>query len=571
MTHPRPRLTTINLLNLSPCLLALYVPLTWAGSAGKVQFIHGEVTVQDVAGTNRTITKGDTINEGDVISTGANGNTQIRMTDGSIVAVRPNSRLRIDAFQYRGKQDGSERGFFSLLKGGFRAVTGAVGQVNKDNYKVTTPTATIGIRGTDHEPFFVPIGSQEFGAAEPGTYDKVNTGQVVMQTNRGMTLVNPNQIGFVGHANLPPALLPRLPSFYRATSEPTASTSSTDTGSGTSTTSTSTGTSPSKTQATDTSANSTTITTTTGTGTSPTPSNSDRPVEGTLASNTSTVINLTSQQATDATGTTVNLTQAPLPGIPVAVGANIEQTNGFWHAGAGSASGTELRLADDKSLLAATESEGDVFRVGTAIQADRGRASLVFGDTTLPVEWGRWDEVPPGQVYESFDNGQIRPHLGSLHYIYSTGLTPIANLTAAAFGSAAARYQVSGGTRPTSEKNGEVGTLVDMQMVINFSAQTVDGYHVEARFADRTFIADNTAQVPLAPIVDIDLAGKCSGCSAVSEAISGEASTVLIGPNGNAALSSFGLTSAQTQRSAIGTGLLQIVERYATPPLPPTP
>ena len=39
---------------------------------------------------------------------------------------------------------------FRLLRGGFRAVSGAIGKINKSEYKVSTSVATIGIRGTDY-------------------------------------------------------------------------------------------------------------------------------------------------------------------------------------------------------------------------------------------------------------------------------------------------------------------------------------------------------------------------------------------------------------------------------------
>ena len=47
-------------------------------------------------------------------------------------------------------QEGASRAFFRLLKGGFRAVSGLIGHVNRDEYRVSTPVATIGIRGTDY-------------------------------------------------------------------------------------------------------------------------------------------------------------------------------------------------------------------------------------------------------------------------------------------------------------------------------------------------------------------------------------------------------------------------------------
>ena len=48
------------------------------------------------------------------------------------------------------------RSALSLLKGAMRAITGYIGRSNRDGYRIETPTATIGIRGTDHEPAYYP-------------------------------------------------------------------------------------------------------------------------------------------------------------------------------------------------------------------------------------------------------------------------------------------------------------------------------------------------------------------------------------------------------------------------------
>jgi hypothetical protein len=44
----------------------------------------------------------------------------------------------------------NSRAFFRLLKGGFRTVSGLIGKADVNAYKVSTPVATIGIRGTDY-------------------------------------------------------------------------------------------------------------------------------------------------------------------------------------------------------------------------------------------------------------------------------------------------------------------------------------------------------------------------------------------------------------------------------------
>ena len=111
-------------------------------AAGNAVAIRGSQTVKLGFGT--------AIEDRDVLRTGPASNLQVRFTDESIVSMKESSELRIDEYRFAGKADGSERGFFSLLKGGFRAVTGLIGRTNHSRYRLSTTTATIGIRGTDY-------------------------------------------------------------------------------------------------------------------------------------------------------------------------------------------------------------------------------------------------------------------------------------------------------------------------------------------------------------------------------------------------------------------------------------
>ena len=111
-------------------------------AAGNAVAIRGNQTVKLAFGT--------AIEDRDVLRTGPASNLQVRFTDESIVSMKENSELRIDEYRFAGKADGSESGFFSLLKGGFRTVTGLIGRTNHSRYRLSTTTATIGIRGTDY-------------------------------------------------------------------------------------------------------------------------------------------------------------------------------------------------------------------------------------------------------------------------------------------------------------------------------------------------------------------------------------------------------------------------------------
>lgn len=187
--------------------------------AGRFQFVHGDVHVTHPDASQVLAAKGDTVDEGDIIDTGAAAQAQLLMSDEGVIALRPDSRLRIDAYRFSAQEDASDRGILGLLKGGFRSITGLIGRRNKDNYRVQTVTATIGIRGTDHEPFYIaPPAPGETPLGPPGTYDKVNTGRTYLESAGGSVEIGVNQVGFVAAgATTPPIHLPSVPDFLKAT------------------------------------------------------------------------------------------------------------------------------------------------------------------------------------------------------------------------------------------------------------------------------------------------------------------------------------------------------------------
>jgi hypothetical protein len=187
--------------------------------AGRFQFVNGDVRIVRANASSVIATKGATVEQGDSITTGPGAQAQLVMKDGGIISLRPESNVRIEVYRYSDTPGANNQGFFSLLKGGFRSITGAIGRQDRNSYKVRTPTATIGIRGTDHEPLFIPVpGPGETPAGPPGTYDKVNSGATFLQTDAGRVEVAPNQVGFVpAVGSTPPVVLPGIPDFLKAT------------------------------------------------------------------------------------------------------------------------------------------------------------------------------------------------------------------------------------------------------------------------------------------------------------------------------------------------------------------
>ncbi len=138
-------------LNRRGLMLAL-ISAAFAGEAsavaGRVDFTIGGTTVSGIDGQQRPLAKGAELDKGDTVRTDAEGRAQIRFSDGSYVSLQPNTEFAIKDYNYEGKTDGTERGFFGLAKGAMRTVTGLIGRVNRNRYQIATPTATVGIRGT---------------------------------------------------------------------------------------------------------------------------------------------------------------------------------------------------------------------------------------------------------------------------------------------------------------------------------------------------------------------------------------------------------------------------------------
>jgi len=193
-------------------LLALFLPVAALAAAGRFQFVAGAVHIVAPDGKTRLALKGSPVASGDAIITADNASAQLRMRDGGILAIRPATRMKIDAYHFDGKQDGSEKSFFSLLKGGFRSITGLIGKLHKSAYRIRTPAATIGIRGTDSETVHVPpppTGGPA-PAVPPGTYNKVNVGATIVNG----TVVGPNQVAYTPNLGTPAVILPKMPSIF---------------------------------------------------------------------------------------------------------------------------------------------------------------------------------------------------------------------------------------------------------------------------------------------------------------------------------------------------------------------
>lgn len=195
------------------CLLIVLLLMTGAAQAaevfGTVDDVAGAASIAEEDGTSTAISTGATVYVGQSIVTGTDGEVHIVTADSGLIALRPNSRFRIDRYQAKGEE--SDEIVFSLLKGALRSISGWVAKHNPACYRLNAGTTTIGIRGTDHETAIIETPE---GSSQPGVYDTVYEGATVLNNEHGKTEVHSGETAYAAHnVRMAPGLLARRPEF----------------------------------------------------------------------------------------------------------------------------------------------------------------------------------------------------------------------------------------------------------------------------------------------------------------------------------------------------------------------
>jgi len=431
-------------------LVCAFIPgLAAAADAGSVLFAKGEVTAERAPAV--ALAKGDAVLDDDTISTGEASRAQLLMIDGAKIAIRPNSQLRIDEYSY--SQDKTQanitttddKSVMSLVKGGFRTITGAIGKENKEDYEVRTAVGVLGIRGTN---FTVLLCSGDCGQnAEDGLYIGVTEGAIVFRNPAGEIVVKAGEFAFIPMATRQPEMLDAPPAVLiddndlRFDGDADGSKTGFDAKLGTRRSPESGVTEPQD----DASEESTD------------PGAPKQPVIG-----------------TDPDGTPVDITGGDSP--PPVNGRTISYSTGPLGRGSPLFSGTlgnepaQTQLDVDNNLLGftgpypnASATDTAVFGIGTASNVETG-----FDSVTV-LRWGRWAGGVAIGTLES-DGSDVSIDLGaqSLHWVSGPDLPPpVMPITGSA------SYTLVGATSPT-DNLGNTGVLGSATFSADFTNQVVD-------------------------------------------------------------------------------------------------
>ncbi len=115
---------------------------------GQIKTVKGQVTIER-KGASLPGQIGLLLEPMDVVKTGADGSVGITMRDNSLLSAGPNSILSLDRFDF--DATGSQPGRFEtvLQRGTLMVVSGRIAKQGPQSMTVRTPTAVLGVRGTE--------------------------------------------------------------------------------------------------------------------------------------------------------------------------------------------------------------------------------------------------------------------------------------------------------------------------------------------------------------------------------------------------------------------------------------
>ncbi len=116
---------------------------------GEVTLVLGKAYLHSPDGDRTRIGEGAGVRAGDRIETGSNGHVHVRFVDRALVSVRPYSRLEIERYEFDRRRPERSAVKFNLREGAARAISGEAVRAARSRFRLNTPVAAIGVRGTD--------------------------------------------------------------------------------------------------------------------------------------------------------------------------------------------------------------------------------------------------------------------------------------------------------------------------------------------------------------------------------------------------------------------------------------
>ena len=181
-------------------------------ASAKLVGVQGDIYAADGSGVRRKMVDGGSVYAGETVQTGPGAKVVLAFRDESRLTLGANTQFRVDSFVFDNKSPTEGKFLVTLLRGSLRALTGLIGKSNTRNVGFTTPTATIGIRGTGLDMDCSEADCSFFTWL--GAIDVTPNGQTALQT------LQAGQGLFVGKSGIRPLTAPTLDNLPRPDTVP---------------------------------------------------------------------------------------------------------------------------------------------------------------------------------------------------------------------------------------------------------------------------------------------------------------------------------------------------------------
>jgi hypothetical protein len=173
-----------------------------AGS--RVYAVSGNVSTKQGKNPAHRVINSEPLVSDTLISTGDKSSALVRFADGEVVTMQDNSVLYVRNYRYDAAKIGDSSIVLSMFKGGMRFITGLIGQNRKQAFRLSTPNATIGIRGTEF--MVVMADKQMYGQVLQGSIDMTNAGgTIALGAGQSAVVTSPNALATLVAASAIPS------------------------------------------------------------------------------------------------------------------------------------------------------------------------------------------------------------------------------------------------------------------------------------------------------------------------------------------------------------------------------
>ena len=501
---------------------------------GRVIHTNGDLVASN-NGSSRALQRGSYIAEGDIVNSGSSAKAQLRMMDGALIVLRQNSEMHFEEYQYDDEDESVGSSIFSLIKGGFKTISGLIGKRNKKNYKVKTAFTTIGIRGTDYGVTLCEQSNCSDGAngsLSDGLYASVIDGEISSENEAGLYIFSNDEYFYVASKTSKPESLLKAPGVIFDPNMIEASTEGMNVNN--------------------------------EYATLLTDKNLD---QGAVIQTNVNMQNIAMydgsftplfEAANDVSNNTYMVSSNPgdtmmfsyFQGTAGAL-SPVSQTliddgtinNQFTLNAIAADNGTLIPLASQISFGAAQTTS--TLYIANATASDVG--SMNIGGTD--ISWGRWS----GDLYETTDGATATAHSGSLHYVVvDGGLTTPAQISAM---TGNFNYSTVAGTNATDLNGNVASNIADVNMAVDFGLQNINSFSVATNVAGIDYQAELMAATTITSAVTNGMflagnsAGTCPTCG-------GQASLGFVGTQAEGAITSYNIGNAAMSSTITGTAII---------------